>query len=258
MNDDNARPEDEAIADELARKKMREVVGDELLRKQIREAAENKKEGQLERITKNPMVSVVAGFLLTGVIGALLVSYLEASRQKAERRAAEDQVRYTASVSAIHEFTKLVYERRERTALLYSALKRDASDAEITDRKTKYDEVYVKWASNEQSNLFFIRTALKDKSYNEFEQTVEQNLVPIFRKLDGCLTTGYDNFKKKSAPFFPKDCDPGKDLQTALDCSYAITDELFKLVAFPTTGPDTRTIDERKSALDEIHRRCAG
>jgi len=133
---------------------------------------------------------------------------------------------------AIQNFSKAIYARRARAALLASSIKRNILMDEIKYRKTLYDEAYFNWNANHQSNLLLVRKVLGNKEYTEFELMIEFHLVSkIFTPLDSCLTKAYDFRVKegKSGKATYTSCNGPALLQQALDCGYALTDELYKL-----------------------------
>jgi hypothetical protein len=156
---------------------------------------------------------------------------------------------------SVERFSQYIYERRTRSELLLSGLKRHARDPtelsknEVVERKRLYDDAYVKWNANNQANLFLIRQVLGMKTYTTFEQIVETRLVgKIFNPLDACLTRAYDAAIRNSDPMPILDACDAKDLvQQALDCGYAVTDQLFQLSA----GGENRFV-----ALNKIDQRC--
>src|SRR5438132_13490846 len=95
------------------------------------------RETSLDRFSRNPLVSVFVGFLLTGVVGFVLTGHYQAER-----------ARHDATVEGVKSFSDLIYARYTRAALLYSALNRGASDEEIRKRKNDYDDAYFKWGSS--------------------------------------------------------------------------------------------------------------
>lgn len=151
---------------------------------------------------------------------------LETQRQLSETRRA-----------AIQALSRFIYERRVRSELLASALLRNAekpvktSTDELVRRKQLYDEAYVSWNTNHQANLFLVRLVLGASEYSEFESMVEFRLVKqVFAPLDACLTRAYDRAIRGEDPRAEiESCRASELLQRALDCGYAITDELFKL-----------------------------
>ena len=167
---------------------------------------------------------------------------LEAQRQTGETRRA-----------AIQALSRFIYERRVRAEMLASALRRNAerpvgaSKDELVKRKQLYDEAYVAWNANHQANLFLVRQVLGARDYSEFESIVEFRLVKqVFAPLDACLTRAYDRAIRDGDPRPELEtCRAPELLQRALDCGYAITDELFKLA---TAGGDAR---QARSIVDE-------
>ncbi len=153
---------------------------------------------------------------------------------------------------AIQNFSKAIYERRARAELLASSIKRNVSIEEIKYRKTLYDEAFFNWNANHQSNLLLVRKVLGDKEYSEFESMIEFHLVTkIFTPLDSCLTKAYDFRVKegKNGKAIYANCKGSTLLQQALDCGYALTDELYKLTYKQSDG-------ERESAASIVLQRC--
>lgn len=70
------------------------VIADEILRERIRAIVNEKPQAsRLEKITQNPLVSVVVAFLLTGVVGVLLTDYYSGRQQElAARRSFSDEL----------------------------------------------------------------------------------------------------------------------------------------------------------------------
>ena len=133
---------------------------------------------------------------------------------------------------AIQSLAKRIYERRSRAELLASSLKRNVSLDEIQKRKEQYDEAYFSWNRDHQANLLLVRGVLGEKQYSDFEAMIEFHLVgKVFFPLDSCLTKAYDHrlVTKNSAKEILSNCNASVLLQQALDCGYALTDELYKL-----------------------------
>ena len=179
-----------------------------------------------EVFARHPLTVVVVGFLLTGIIGTLIAqSYAERQAQQ-ERRLALVEDRK----EAVQTLASFIYERRARAEMVASALRRSARNEEVLERKVLYDEVYVKWNTYLQSNLFKVRDILNEKQYSDFEQHIEFRLIPIYRDIDACLTKAFDQHMRGEDPSPTMDsCDMKALLQLSLDCGYAITDELYEL-----------------------------
>ena len=206
-----------------------------------------------QSISRHPLTIVIAGFLLSGVAGTGLSNFYS---DKQNERARFFEVT-AARRAAIQDFARLLYERRTRAEMLHSSMKRQAPIEEINERKRLYDEAYVAWGSNLQANLFMIRSVLEADTYSDFEGHVEFRLVPILRNIDSCLTKAYDENLRERDPLRIVDgCGINKELQLALDCGYAITDELFRVAApiSPLNSDQERLL--RSKANAEIARRC--
>lgn len=201
--------------------------------------------GSRKDFLRHPMAIVLVSFLLSGLIGAGFSNWLSGQTKEAERA----RIQAESRKAAVQNLSRYVYERRARAEMLASAFRRHAPVDEIKDRKKLYDDAYVKWNSNHQANLFLIRDVLQDDDYSYVESVVEFRLVgKIFGPLDGCLTKAYDSALSSGDPVgILNDCDARRLLQEALDCGYAVTNELYKLSGGVTI---------RSEAATEIDRRC--
>jgi len=176
------------------------------------------------------LVSVLTPILLLW-LGVLVTN----STQRTEQVIKEtEQAKETQRVNqlVVQNLAKRIYERRSRAELLASSLKRNVSLEETIERKTKYDEAYFQWNKDHQANLLLVRSVLKEEEYSDFESLIEFHLVgKVFGPLDNCLTKAYDHRVKtgKSGKEMLSACGATALLQQALDCGYALTDELFKL-----------------------------
>jgi hypothetical protein len=210
---------------------------------------------------KNPWNSLEIAKLAVGLLTPLLLFWigyvanasLQAAEESRKQIEAQRQLAETRR-TAIQALSRFIYERRVRAELLASALRRNAgrpvpaSVDELVKRKQLYDEAYVSWNANHQANLFLVRQVLGTKEYSEFESIVEFRLVKqVFAPLDACLTRAYDRSIRGGDPRPDLDtCREPELLQRALDCGYALTDELFKLAgASGDTGKARSIVNER-------------
>ena len=205
------------------------------------------------------IVKLVAG-LLTPLfllwVGFLVNDSLRTAEESRKQQEAQRQLAETRRV-AIQALSRFIYERRVRAELLYSALRRNAENPvaksmdELVRRKQSYDEAYVSWNANHQANLFLVRQILDAKEYSEFESIVEFRLVKqVLAPLDACLTRAYDRAIRGGDPRPELEKCRSQDLlQRALDCGYAITDELFKLAG---GGGDNM----QRAATSIVNERC--
>jgi hypothetical protein len=206
----------------------------------------SKTEGRRDRdLLRHPLVIVIVTFALSGLLGAVFSQWLSARVAEAQRNRLETEARKVA----IQNFSRDVYGRRARAEMLASSFRREAPLYEIKERKRDYDEAYVEWNTNNQANLLLIRDVLMTDQYTFFESVVEFTLVgKIFRPLDECLTQAFDIRMSEGDPQPALDrCDSKRLLQEALDCGYAISDELYKL---------SGGVTQREQAAEEISSQC--
>ena len=210
---------------------------------------------------KNPWNSLEIVKLIVGLLTPLLLFWIgymvnDSLRTAEESRKQLETQRQLAETrrAAIQALSRFIYERRVRAELLASALRRHAekpvaaSLEELVRRKQLYDEAYVSWNANHQANLFLVRQVLGAGDYSEFESMVEFRLVKqVFAPLDACLTRAYDRAIRNADPRPELErCRTPELLQRALDCGYAITDELFKLAgAAGDAGRAKSIVNER-------------
>ncbi len=203
-------------------------------------------------ITK--VVLSLATPVLIAIIGYQInKSFRQADEARKELEAAklQSQTRQAAVVN----LSRFIYERRARAELLASGLRRHAenpsaeSKREILERKRQYDDAYFTWNASHQANLLLVRQILGSDEYSEFESMVEFRLVKqTFTPLDRCLTGAYDAaIRGRDARPILSGCKASELLQHALDCGYALTDELFRL-----SSPS----GQRQQALSIVNQRC--
>ncbi len=214
----------------------------------------SEKEAKPKELSRHPLTVVVFGFLLTGVAGTLFSNYYNDKQIERDRF-----FKITAARRlAIQDFARLIYHRRTRAAMLASSFLRLAPLEEVKERKRLYDDAFVDWDSRIQANLFLIRSVMESEGYSNFEYHVEFRLVPIFREIDKCLTQAYDQRLINESPQETlKSCQIRTILQHSLDCSYAITDQLFRIAA-PIEPLSSDEIERRlERANTEVINSCS-
>jgi len=214
---------------------------------------------------KSPWNSLEVVKLAVGLLTPLLLFWIGYAANAALRRAEESSKQLEAQRqlaetrrTAIQALSRFIYERRVRAELLASALPRNAQKPvaasldELVKRKQLYDEAYVAWNANHQANLFLVRQVLGAREYSDFESIVESRLVKlVFAPLDACLTRAYDRAIRGGDPRSELDtCGAPELLQRALDCGYAITDELFKLAGAGGDAEQARSIVDERCPAD--------
>lgn len=132
---------------------------------------------------------------------------IQLAQKELEEALQKAQVRQVA----VSGFSRFIYERRARSELLSSALKRHAnsptadSKSEVVERKRLYDDAYFNWNASHQANLLLVRQVLGSDRYSAFESMVESRLVgQIFSPLDACLTQAYDAAIRNESPANPE------------------------------------------------------
>jgi hypothetical protein len=196
-------------------------------------------------LLRHPLFIVIVTFALSGLLGVAFSQWLSARVQEGQRIRLESEARK----DAVQALSRDIYERRARAEMLASSFRRGAALDEIKERKRQYDDVYVRWNTNHQANLFLVREVLRSDQYSFIESVLEFTLVgKIFRPLDVCLTSAFDVRANGGDPAPILDqCDAKRLLQEALDCGYAISDELFKL---------SGGVTQQGQAAEEIGSKC--
>ncbi len=206
-------------------------------------------------LLKHPLLTISFGFLLTGLLGSYLNNRYQEDAKEREQLAQERKQKYDLSLKSIEDFTNLVYARRTKAAMLQSSLKRMAPKDELIQRKRDYDLAYSEWNTKLQTTLFGIRRLSGSATYSHFENLVETQLRRPFSLLDSCLTDAYDTRAGiRSKNQFK--CDTDALLQVTLDCSYAISDELYKFAVIDHQAPTADKQERIQAASKEIDRRC--
>jgi hypothetical protein len=192
---------------------------------------ETTKYGELLR---HPLTIVLISFVLTGVLGVAFSQWIANWAKEADQARLETESRKVA----VQNLSRSIYERRARAEMLASSFLRGAQLDEVKERKKLYDEALVRWNSNNHTNLFLVREVLRSEEYSIIEASLEFTLVErIFKPLDVCLTQAYDAvIAGNPATNIMQECQTRKLLQEALDCGYAIADELYKLSSSVTTA----------------------
>jgi hypothetical protein len=210
---------------------------------------ESKKTWNSLEITKL-VVSILTPLLLFWI--GYLVSDATRQSERALKEIEQTKELRRNNQLAVQNLAKRIYERRSRAELLASSLKRNVSLDEIKKRKSQYDEAYFAWNRDHQANLLLVRSVLGEKQYSDFESMIEFYLVgKIFAPLDNCLTKAYDFrvLNGGSGKEILSSCKASELIQQALDCGYALTDELYKLTEQKGEG-------QRDKATSIVLQRC--
>lgn len=202
---------------------------------------------------RHPLTITTVGFLLTGVLGTLLSRYLSERQQQRDRFLQVTAARQ----SAVQEFARTAYDRWVRADMLWSALSRNAPMDEVRSRKSVYDEAYARWGRDLQANLFMIRTTMEAGGYTAFESDVEFRLTPILRGIDSCLTRAYDRrLRGADVGKTLSSCGMGSRFKAALNCTYAVTDQLFRIAVPLAPLTSLQREEAKRAAAAEIQAKC--
>lgn len=155
--------------------------------------------------TKRRVPDSLVNFLLTGILASLFAWWLNARSHDQDLELATQ----TAAVAAVSDVSDLVNERRERAALVVSAIRRGAPESEVTARKLAYDEAYVRWNAKVPGDLLRIRAGLNLPYRSDYERYVDgltnANVLLLGRPvagrpgllaiMDSCLTGAFDAYR---------------------------------------------------------------
>lgn len=211
---------------------------------------------QEKRWSEDPIIQMIIGFFLTGLLGAFLTSHFEESAKDREIEVARANAERDARFSTLQQLTELIYGRRTAADLVVSAINRSAPMAEVIARKKAYDQAYVAWNTQLQSTLFKIRRATSAAAESKFEVWLNQDLGGLLRIQDACVTQAFD---VKSKLRRTVDCDwedkvRFSHLSAAIqECSYYVTDAFAEYVYF---DPKLGDVDRQKQ-MEWAERRIA-
>jgi hypothetical protein len=190
------------------------------------------------------MIALIT-FLLSGIGATAFTKWLDLLSQARESRTT---LRAQATDS-IKDITDILYERRIRGDLLASAVKRQAPNNEITERKQAYDKIYVKYNSVLQSDIFRLNefASSQHKVFDIYKDEISLRLPSrLFSLIDQCLTGAADSYlsssqdRQNQAPGLLSKCDNGSGGVTTLrelnlqvqDCIHVYTLNIYNISSF--------------------------
>ena len=196
-----------------------------------------------DKFATHPLSSTVVVFLLMGLIATSFSKWLDTLAQQREIFAAA----HSRAVESVRHISELLYERRTRSVLLVSAIRRHAKEDEVNSRKAAYDDVYTRWNSTIQSNLFLIREITGAHDYSEYEYVQERQVVPVLNSIDKCITNAFDKFVSDSdehvtAIQILDQCKIDDLLTISIRCLYNYTDILYTTVQARVIQNDMKQI----------------
>jgi len=203
---------------------------------------------------KHPLVNVVIGFILTGVLGTAITQHFLDRRAKEtlEAQIALDRKK------AVQQFSELNESRRVRAEILLRALRSADSDA-LKPAREEYEKAYVAWSVEQQGVLLLLRDLLAPEDHQLVKARLQEVLVgKIFNPLRSCLTAAYDQRSDRPAAIKTlDDCQVDELLKRSGTCARALASAVSDLAgAHSAWASEGQATDMRKRARDAIQQAC--
>ena len=204
---------------------------------------------------KHPLVSVVLGFILTGVLGTAI------TQQFLDRR---EQEKLSAQMAldrkqAIQQFSKLNEERKVRAEMMLRALRSDPRGDEAKDAIQAYEKAYIAWSVERPGTLLLFRELLSSENYQLVATAFDESLVgKIFRPIRRCLTTSLGHGDDREAVSKSLEaCHIDELLELSSACSLALASAVSDLAEARSEWVSTENIGEvQKRAREAIGKQC--
>jgi hypothetical protein len=138
---------------------------------------------------KQPMVNMIVGFILTGVLGTAVTQHFLDQHEQEKMRAQE----VLEKKQAIQQFSKLNETRKVRAEMMLASLRKHSNDEELKSARQEYDKAYVAWSIERPGMLLLFRELLSSENYQLIESRFKDSLMgKIFNPMRLCLTTAID------------------------------------------------------------------
>jgi len=135
---------------------------------------------------RHPLVNVVLGFILTGVLGTAITQHFMDQREQEKLRAQMALDRK----EAIQQFSRVNAERKVRAELLLQAMRENSNGDELKTAIQEYENAYVAWNVERPGTLLLFRDLLSPENYHLVEKGFEESLGgKIFSPIRGCLSS---------------------------------------------------------------------
>ena len=203
----------------------------------------------------HPLVSIVVGFLLTGVFGTAITQHFMAQREQERLRA---QVALDKK-QAIHQFSKFNEERTVRAEMMLKALRSASGDDELKIARQEYDKAYVTWSVERPGMLLLFRDLLSSENYQLVETGFKEILEgKIFNPIWLCLNTSLTYSNDKAAVQKTLEaCQIDELLELSSTCSLALAAAVSDLAGTRSEWVSTDDMAEmQKRARDSIDKQC--
>jgi len=204
---------------------------------------------------RHPVVTMVLGFILTGVLGTAITQHFldQREQEKLRAQAAVDRKQ------AIQQFSKLNEERNVRTEIMLRALRNDSNGDEIENAKREYEKAYVTWSVERPGMLLLFRDLLSSENYQLVETGFQENLVgKVFSPIQLCLSTalghGDDRAEVKGTL---EACRIDELVEFSRTCSQALAAAVSDLAGTHSDWISREGMAElQKKARDSIGKKC--
>lgn len=135
---------------------------------------------------RHPIVNVVLGFILTGVLGTAITQHFMDQREQEKLRAQMALDRK----QAVQQFSSVNAERKVRAEMLLQALRDNSNGDELKTAIQEYENAYVTWSVERPGTLLLFRDLLSPENYQLVEKGFEESLEgKIFSPIRRCLST---------------------------------------------------------------------
>jgi len=204
---------------------------------------------------RHPLVNVVLGFILTGVLGTAITQHFLDRREQERLRA---QVTLDRK-QAIQQFSMLNEERKVRAEMLLKALRSHSSNDEVKTARQEYEKAYVAWSVERPGTLLLFRDLLSSENYQLVETGFQESLVgKIFSPIRLCLTTSLghgDDWEAVNRTL--EACRIDELLELSSTCSLALAAAVSDLAGTHSEWVSTEdTAELQKRARDSIGKQC--
>lgn len=203
---------------------------------------------------KHPLASIVAGFILTGVLGTAITQHFLDRRAQETLRAQLALDRKTA----VQQFSKLNEARKVRAEVLLQKL-RGSNDDELKSAKQEYEKAYVAWSVERQAMLLLFRDLLAPEDYQFVQASFKESLVErIFEPIRRCLTASFGHRDDRAAVVKAlKDCRIDELIEHSGTCSLALAAAVSDLAGVHSEWASAaQTAETRKRAQESIRKHC--
>jgi len=204
---------------------------------------------------KHPLVNIVLGFILTGVLGTAITQHFLDQREQEKLRAqlAIDKKQ------AIIQFSRINEERRVRGELVLNALRANANSDELKAAKQAYEKAYVTWSVERPATLLLFRELLSPENYQLVKARIEESLVgKIFTPIRQCLRESFAHVDDKAAINKTLEtCQIDELLERGAACSQALAAAVSDLADAGSEWTSTEDMEAlRKGAHETIAKHC--